>query len=353
MLTENEKSLPSTRFDLAVRPGAPDDYEQWRWGISPLFDLEVPQSDAPADFYLTSSGHYFAEMSVSRTRSSATVFRRNARVIARAGLDSITVQTYTDGRHRVRTDKAEIDVDPGDILMYDLTRPIEVAATSYANLCLSIPRRLLEPLIGHMDRLHGLVLRKGAPMHGLLAGYMSELDAQDGALAASAAEQVADATARIVAAAAESASGGRTAGMPAGNIVRRIRAEIEAQLGNPDLDPDWLAERFSMSRATLYRLFKEYGGVREHIRLRRLVEAYRALARGGRTERIGVIADRLGFPDQAAFSRAFRAAYGLSPRDVAHIAQNPDLPPPHTAVGFVKLNRWMMGVEPTDSGVRG
>ena len=105
-----------------------------------------------------------------------------------------------------------------------------------------------------------------------------------------------------------------------------------------------LAERFSMSRATLYRLFEDFGGVRHYIQMRRLLQAYRSLARMREGDRIGAIALRFGFSDQAAFSRAFRAAYGLSPREVATIARGRDLPPPQTSLGFLKLNRWLVGL---------
>jgi AraC-like DNA-binding protein len=345
MAADPEPTLPPARFAFGVKHGASDQFEQWRWGVSPMFDIDVPTAEDLSNFYLNAEIQYFGDVAISRARSVATLFVRTPRVIARAGLDTITVMLYTAGRHRLTAGRTEVEADTGDIVMFDCTRPLDVNSTAYDNLSLTIPRRLLEPVIGRLDRLHGLVLRKGAPMHSLLLGFMSELFAQDATLTASAGGQIAEATARIVAAAAHSASGGRTNGPSAGTIGARIRAEIEAQLGNPDLDPDWLAEKFGVSRATLYRLFRDYGGVRHHIQERRLLHAYRGLARGS-GERIGVIAERAGFPDQAAFSRAFRSMYGLSPREVANIAQNRDLPPPNTTVGFLKLHRWIGRLEP-------
>jgi AraC-like DNA-binding protein len=342
MPAERDISLKTTHFDFGVSPGARDQFEQWRWGVSPMFDLDIPRSEDAGAYFLNAAGQYFGNMAVARARTVATLFVRGPRVIARSGLDSITVLVYTDGRHHMVAGCVDTIVEPGDIAMYDFSRPVHITASAHSNLSLTIPRRLLEPLLGRLDRLHGLVLRKGAPMHGLLLAHMQQLDAQDEVLTAAAAEQVSEATARIVAAAAQSAGGSAPLVAP-GSLVARIRAEIEAQLGNPALDPDWLAAAFGVSRATLYRLFREFGGVRHYIQERRLHESYRALARGT-GERVGAIAERLGFPDQASFSRTFRTAYGLSPRDVAHIAQNRDLPPPHAALGFVKLNRWLLGM---------
>ncbi len=346
MQGDRDTTLPSTRFEFGVARGRRDQFEQWRWGVSPMFDLDIPSSESLSDFHLAAEGQYFGDVAIARARSTATLFKRGPRVIARAGLDSITVLVYTEGRYQLTVGKRQTVVETGDILIYDFTRPLDIAATGYSNISLTIPRRLLEPLVGRIDRLHGLVLRKGAPTHGLLLSYMSELFAQNAALTPSAAEQISGATVRLVAAAAESATGDHGAADMPGSLVARIRAEIEKQLGNPELDPDWLAARFNVSRATLYRLFREYGGVRHHIRERRMLEAYRALARG-KAERIGTIAEQLGFRDQAVFSRAFRAAYGLSPRELASISSTPDLPPPNTTVGFVRLNRWIAGLEPT------
>ncbi|MDB5506416.1 MAG: feaR 1 [Devosia sp.] len=339
-----ETGLRSTRFDFAVDRGAKDEFEQWRWAVSPLFDLEIAASDILPDFFMKTTGQHFADIAITATRSSASLFLRDPRVIARGGLDSFTVQAYTEGRYRLTANRVESVVEAGDIVLLDQTRPINIEATAYANLSLTIQRSLLEPLVGRLDGLHGMVLRSGAPMHGLLMAHLIALAGQQWALSSSTAEQVANATARLVAAAADSVAGNDVAdGVAPGSVVRRLRAEIESQLGNADLGPDYLAEKFSMSRATLYRLFQGFGGVRQYIQIRRLLHSYRSLARGHSGDRIGAIALRFGFNDQATFSRAFRNAYGLSPREVATIAMGRDLPPPQTSLGFLKLNRWLGG----------
>ncbi|WP_368856961.1 helix-turn-helix domain-containing protein [Microbispora triticiradicis] len=57
------------------------------------------------------------------------------------------------------------------------------------------------------------------------------------------------------------------------------------------------------------------------IRRRRLEQCHRDLADPRqRSRRIQAIATRWGFTDAATFSRAFRAAYGMSPRDHRKLA---------------------------------
>jgi AraC-like DNA-binding protein len=72
-----------------------------------------------------------------------------------------------------------------------------------------------------------------------------------------------------------------------------------------------------MSRATLYRVFEQLGGVRRYIQQRRLKGAYQRLTDPVHaSERIGTIAAGFGFGNDSAFSRAFRETYGMSPTNL-------------------------------------
>jgi AraC-like DNA-binding protein len=75
----------------------------------------------------------------------------------------------------------------------------------------------------------------------------------------------------------------------------------------------------------LYRAFDSFGGVAAYITTRRLDRAFEALvARRDRALTIGEIARRHGFTSDAHFSRAFRARFGLSPREVEDMPGGPD-----------------------------
>lgn len=99
--------------------------------------------------------------------------------------------------------------------------------------------------------------------------------------------------------------------------ARAIRAYISAKIGDERLTVDALAARFNVSRATLYRDFKDEGGVERFIMSRRLEAALQALAFGA-AERgaISSAAQRFGFVSTAHFSREFRSRFGVAPSDV-------------------------------------
>lgn len=101
-----------------------------------------------------------------------------------------------------------------------------------------------------------------------------------------------------------------------------MRSYIAQNLQSPALDPETIGARFHVSRATLYRDFKEDGGVERFILARRLDAALMALAFGP-AERgvVRRVAEQWGFTDTAHFSREFRRRFGITPSDV--IGQSP------------------------------
>ena len=109
---------------------------------------------------------------------------------------------------------------------------------------------------------------------------------------------------------------------------------------------DKLARTFGLSRASLYRLFEPVGGVASYIRTRRLARARQELtAPGLEDRRIGPIAYRAGFQSIPAFNRAFRAAYGQTPRSTRTTTKGAPtvaLKKPRGKMGI--LARWLLEI---------
>ncbi|GAA3615638.1 helix-turn-helix domain-containing protein [Nonomuraea rosea] len=100
-------------------------------------------------------------------------------------------------------------------------------------------------------------------------------------------------------------------------LVARIDAYIDHHLGDPDLGPADIAAHHHISVRTLHLLFKQQPQtVSATIRRRRLERCHADLTDPRLPNRpIGEIGLRWGYRTTAEFSRAFRAAYGMSPRD--------------------------------------
>ncbi|OEV08472.1 helix-turn-helix domain-containing protein [Streptomyces nanshensis] len=112
-------------------------------------------------------------------------------------------------------------------------------------------------------------------------------------------------------------------------LLVRVHAFIQRQLADPDLGPDLIAEAHHVSRRTLHRLFQSQGTtVGAFIRRHRLERARHDLADPALAARpIHAVAARWGFRRAADFTRAFRTAYGVPPREYRQLALHDGLAP--------------------------
>lgn len=98
--------------------------------------------------------------------------------------------------------------------------------------------------------------------------------------------------------------------------IMRVYEHIVANLPDRELTVGTLAEKFFMDKNTLTRQFKRQVGMTpgECIRRHRLEAVRRQIRRGAPMQQACA---ECGFSDYSAFYRAFRQAYGISPRDYA------------------------------------
>ncbi|MGW0709235.1 helix-turn-helix domain-containing protein [Streptomyces sp. NPDC002643] len=104
----------------------------------------------------------------------------------------------------------------------------------------------------------------------------------------------------------------------ASTVLRlRIKGFIEDRLTDPDLTPRTIAAAHHISVRHVHRLFQHEGTtVSRWIQHRRLEACRRALSRPAHNPpALTAIAHRYGFTSYPHFSRAFRMAYGMSPRE--------------------------------------
>lgn len=92
---------------------------------------------------------------------------------------------------------------------------------------------------------------------------------------------------------------------------------IEQRLQDERLTPTFLAEQLHISVRQLYRLFERRGdSVCRYVQRQRVERCAEALSDPSRARHsITEIAYHWGFSDSAHFSRAFKKAHGMSPRD--------------------------------------
>ncbi len=162
----------------------------------------------------------------------------------------------------------------------------------------------------------------GGPF-GLLADYLVSLKNNLPLVRKADAPVVADMTRALLASIVSNTHGNMSEAEPAITylVKEKARRYINRNLGSAALTPKNICRAIGVSRTKLYRTFDKSGGVSSFIRRARLMKAFDEISIVSENmETITSIADRIGFPDLATFSRAFRTEFGVTPRDVRNAA---------------------------------
>lgn len=116
-------------------------------------------------------------------------------------------------------------------------------------------------------------------------------------------------------------------GMATDATLRTACRYIDGHLGDPALGADGICKHMRCSRATLYRLFRPHGGVRQYIQHRRLMACFNAVSSPNQGHRrIFDIALDFGFASPSQFSHLFRGHFGMTPRDARDASRRLPLP---------------------------
>lgn len=188
-----------------------------------------------------------------------------------------------------------------------------------------IPRALLPLPADSADRLLGMRLPAEDGLSALFAQFIARLGADDTLYTPADASRLGGVALDLAASLIARHLGTDDVVPPETHrrtLVLRVHAFIHRHLGDPRLCPESIAAAHHISPRSLHRLFQSQGtSVTAFIRHHRLERARHELADSTlRTRPIHAIAARWGFPRPADFTRAFRNAYGLPPREYRCLA---------------------------------
>lgn len=310
-----ESPVPSSEFATAPLPGA-EQFDAWREAISVIFDVE-PLKPARAGFDARVKAYHLGELLLVNTRFDRQRFVRTERQARSDWMDHYLVQFYRDGGYVGEVGNAGIHIPPGSVSVLDLARPLDTRASAAECLTLVVPREIMAAALPGHGNLHGRILDDAAAR--LFRDYMASLERNLPGIKATQAQDVSDATLRLLAACLQPTGLQPHADAQDLMLLARIREHVEAQLDTPTADGlsvEEICRVAGVSRSRLYALFKHEGGVHHYILERRLLRVHRALAdpRDGRP--IMELAERYGFASHAHLSRQFRQRFGYSPSEV-------------------------------------
>jgi len=235
----------------------------------------------------------------------------------------LNVVMIAAGAETLRFGAHEVHLTEGMFTLWDSTRPMAFATgDSLRQLSLLVPEA---QLLRRVPRVRDLIGRPMDGRHGiggLFVDHFQALVQRFGELPQPSRHSVLDATLDLLGLCL-----GEQPALPAPRLrallLEQMQRHIDAHLTEPGLGVAALARAFRMTERNVHKLFEASDAtVCATIRARRLAMCRRDLEGSTLAARqITEIAGHWGFEDPSQFSKLFRGAYGLSPRDFRRRAQ--------------------------------
>lgn len=312
------RSLVSV-FSTAPLP-ASDRAERWHETVSRTFiplDVNLLENE-PSPGTIVSD--QLGALQVSRVQAGPQVVTRSKRLIARDGQEFLTLSLQQRGTAIREQDGRESLIKPGEFSISDSSRLFrkklqdEFCFTSF-----HFPRAELHVRDEDLRALTATAFTSDTGSAALVATYFARMAREAAGFDAAVGRRFAATALDLLALLIDERRGRFTSQAPelAAATLVRVKDHIMRNLSDPDLSPSKIAAAHFMSVRYLHKLFELEGAtVGGWIRMQRLERCRKDLLRSPAL-RIGVatVARRWGFVSPSHFSRVFRAAYGMTPRE--------------------------------------
>ncbi len=285
----------------------------------------VESSFAQCDGIAPDRKAFHAEIEIARCgegeltalSSDAVRYLRTERHVRRADTDAFFVSVMMEGGGHFRQNDRAVHHAPGTVLIYDSARSYEYDYPgAYRTALLRVPRHMMESRMLGVRDLGGSMLEASRPQSALIRGIVTNLleTARDGDLPDT---FIAPALDLITGAFGHGAKDVREEAAGRNAQLNRIKRFMVENMANEHLSTADIAAAQNLSLRSLGRAFAAEGTTpMGWLRDRRLAEAHAMLSEG-RARSVTEAAYDCGFSDLSYFGRAFKKAYGKTPRQAA------------------------------------
>ncbi|PZN26222.1 MAG: hypothetical protein DIU71_18810 [Proteobacteria bacterium] len=294
--------------------------ELWNDSASSSFAPMVCDPLTPQPFNAGFVRGRLGEISLTEVHSDPVIVRHLRSHVAHCNQALFFLHVELEGQCVARQSGREALLQPGDFTLCDTEAPYELVSSGAKRmLVLGIPDRVMRRYVACPESVVAVRMPGASGMSALASEFLRSLwhRCREG-LEPEMATRALNAALDLVAGAYSEFSRSHPSRSSIAAAHRaRIVNYIEAHLGDPDLTPKRIGEACKLTTRYLHHLFSDgEETVARYILRRRLDECAKALALPslrGRT--VTSIAFDYGFNSPTHFGRAFRARFGMTPRE--------------------------------------
>lgn len=274
-------------------------------------------TEAPRDrFQARIFGQSFGALRIAAFDSTSHEIVRSPHHTARFPEDNYLISLQRQGQSWIMQDGDAFPLDPGEIGIVDGQRPFRIAFPAPVSRVIAvIPRKTLDMRAPWLRKAPLRKIAMNAPYADLTRRHLLQLATNSHSLNESEANLLAENVCNLLALAG-------TRDIP----VNALRPEVQLEalllfcrqnLSDPDLSPHMAAARFRISVRTLHTRFARVGETFGRWLLENRLEACGKALRdpNQRAASVSEVAYRWGFNDLSHFHKAFRARFGMTPRE--------------------------------------
>lgn len=291
--------------------------ERWREGLREHFlPLEFGSNRGSGDFLATLVARDLGGAHLASVSSGAHSVTRTRVLAERSERRYLKLFWQLSGASRIEQAGRTSDLRPGCWTFYDTSRPyvIEVSDASRFAVML-VPQELCSAWSAHCAESAGRAFASSGTSRVAVASLMTALHDPQGYEPLAANAVVSSISVLLLNALKCEAARENQSALQ--NRLSQAHAYISSRIDSPDLSPDQIAAALRVSRRTLYAWFARNGdSPSAFIQKTRLERCRLALTDPSHWDKtITHIAFDHGFSDMAHFSRLFKSAYGIGPRE--------------------------------------
>jgi AraC-like DNA-binding protein len=309
-------------IDTATVP-ASDRLDYW---AESAFDAYLPvqiRTPAKERFAARMWGYELGPLSLFRIAAAPNTMMRSARAIAACDPECLHLSVVLRGRINAAQEGRTGVARVGDVISYETSHPVIFRADQpYESLVIRVPLRLLGRQEEEIRKRTAVGISGATGLPRAAVAFFRSLAGglEDGTITAAGAPDTVDCVLDLVRGlyTSSASSPEPTRLRTRAEILLNIQSFIEANLGDPHLDPEEIARASFISTRYLHKLFEAEGtSVCRWIRTTRLERCRRDLLDPSLDhETILDIASRWGLPGAQHFSRLFRSEYGCAPSEL-------------------------------------